>query len=142
MLFEAGATEGRPNLGISARERRETGEQDLFRPRLDRIIDLKHSACEAGAGDRAIDWHFLEKFGAVYPDKPGHPPLPTSADGDLCGEEFLWQVPPCRSSFDRSSLTRWRQRMGKGTSGAAAREPTPLTPCSPSPATTSAASDG
>ena len=27
---------------------------------------------------RAIDWHFLEeRLGAVYTDKPGHPPLPT-----------------------------------------------------------------
>jgi transposase, IS5 family len=27
---------------------------------------------------RAIDWRFLEeRFGAVYSDKPGQPPLPT-----------------------------------------------------------------
>ena len=86
---------------------------------------------------RAIDWRFLEeRFGAVYSDKVGHPPLPTRlmaglsilkhmhdlSDEDLCarwvenpyyqlfcGEEvFQHQL-----TFDRSSLTRWRQRMGE-----------------------------
>ena len=39
------------------RERRETGEQDLFRSRLDRIIDLTHALVKLS---RAIDWRFLE----------------------------------------------------------------------------------
>jgi len=57
------------------RERRETSEQDLFRSRLDQIIDLKHALVKLA---RAIDWGFLEQtFGAVYTDKPGQPPLPT-----------------------------------------------------------------
>ena len=34
------------------KERRETGEQDLFRSRLDQIIDLTACAGEAGASDR------------------------------------------------------------------------------------------
>src|SRR5258708_37349101 len=56
-------------------ERRETGEQDLFRSRLDRIIDLKHPLVALG---RTVDWGFLEReFGAVYTDDPGRPPLPT-----------------------------------------------------------------
>jgi hypothetical protein len=55
------------------RERRETGEQELFRSRLDQIIDMNHALVELA---RAIDWHFLEEtFGAVYTDKPGQPPL-------------------------------------------------------------------
>ena len=86
---------------------------------------------------RAIDWGFLEeKFGAAYTDKPGHPPLPTRLMAGLailkhtydlsdeglcerwvenpyfqyfCGEEFFQH----RLVFDRSSLTRWRQRMGE-----------------------------
>ena len=37
------------------RERRETGEQDLFRSRLDQIIDLTHAVVKLS---RAIDWHF------------------------------------------------------------------------------------
>ena len=57
------------------RERRETSEQDLFRSRLDQIIDMNHALVKLA---RAIDWHFLEaRFGAVYTDKPGQPPLPT-----------------------------------------------------------------
>jgi hypothetical protein len=56
------------------RERRETSEQDVFRSRLDQIIDMKHALVMLA---RTIDWGFLEQtFGAVYTDKPGQPPLP------------------------------------------------------------------
>ncbi len=116
------------------RERRETREQDLFCSRLDQIIDMQHALVKLA---RVIDWHFLEqKFGAVYTDKPGQPPLPTRLMAGLamlkhtydlsdevlcdrwvenpyfqyfCGEEFFQH----RLVFDRSSLTRWRQRMGE-----------------------------
>ena len=116
------------------RERRETSEQDLFRSRLDQIIDMKHALVKLA---RAIDWGFLEQtFGAVYTDKPGQPPLPTRLMAGLailkhtydlsdealcdrwvenpyfqyfCGEEFFQHA----LVFDRSSLTRWRQRMGE-----------------------------
>ena len=121
---------------MQPKERRETGEQDLFRSRLDQIIDLQHALVRLA---RAIHWRFLEeKFGAVYTDKPGHPPLPTRLMAGLptavialvqdlsdealcehwienpyyqyfCGEEFFQH----RLVFDRSSLTRWRQRMGE-----------------------------
>src|SRR3984957_7836031 len=115
-------------------ERRETGEQDLFRSRLDQIIDLKHPLVALG---RTVDWAFLEReFGAVYTDDPGRPPLPTRLMAGLailkhtydlsdevlcerwvenpyyqffCGEEFFQH----RLGFDRSSLTRWRNRMGE-----------------------------
>jgi transposase, IS5 family len=116
------------------KERRESGKQDLFRSRLDQIIDLDHALVKLA---NAIDWGFLEeKFGAAYSDKPGHPPLPTRLMAGLailkhtydlsdealcerwvenpyfqffCGEEFFQH----RLVFDRSSLTRWRQRMGE-----------------------------
>src|ERR1700756_1752281 len=116
------------------RERRESGEQDLFRSRLDQIIDMNHELVKLA---RTIDWRFLEeKFGAVYTDKPGQPPLPTRLMAGLailkhtydlsdealcdpwvenpyfqyfCGEEFFQHA----LVFDRSSLTRWRQRMGE-----------------------------
>jgi IS5 family transposase len=116
------------------RERRETGEQDLFRSRLDQIIDMKHPLVTLG---RTVDWAFLEReFGAVYTDGPGQPPLPTRLMAGLsilkhtcdlsdevlcerwaenpyyqffCGEEFFQH----RLVFDRSSLTRWRNRMGE-----------------------------
>ena len=57
------------------RERRDSGQSDLFSARLDQIIDMDHRLAKLG---RAIDWGFLEaRFGAVYSDKAGHPPLPT-----------------------------------------------------------------
>jgi IS5 family transposase len=116
------------------RERRESGEQDLFRSRLDQIIDMEHALAKLA---RAIDWRFLEeKFGAAYKDGPGHPPLPTRLMAGLailkhtydlsdevvcelwienpyyqyfCGEEFFQH----RLPLDRSSMTNWRQRMGE-----------------------------
>jgi hypothetical protein len=43
------------------RERREAGEQDLFRLRLDQIIDMKYALVKLS---RAIDWRVLEeRFG-------------------------------------------------------------------------------
>src|SRR6476646_10879519 len=116
------------------RERRETGEQDLFRSRLDQIIDMDHPLAKLA---RTVDWGFLEgRFGEVYTEDPGHPPLPTRLMAGLailkhtydlsdevlcerwvenpyyqffCGEELFQH----RLVFDRSSLTRWRQRMGE-----------------------------
>jgi transposase, IS5 family len=112
----------------------ESGQNDLFRARLDQIVDMGHSLAKLAS---AIDSRFLEtQFGAVYSDGAGHPPLPTRlmaglailksthdlSDGELCarwvenphfqlfcGEEFFQHKTP----FDRSSLTRWRQRMGE-----------------------------
>ncbi len=85
----------------------------------------------------SVDWRFLEqRFGASYTDRPGRPPLPTRLMAGLailkhtydlsdevlcerwlenpyyqlfCGEEFFRHSLP----FDRSSMTRWRQRMGE-----------------------------
>jgi IS5 family transposase len=116
------------------KERRETGQSDLLRSRLDSIIDMNHALVKLA---RTVDWGFLEeRFGAVYSDKPGQPPLPTRLMAGLtilkythdlsdevlcerwvenpyyqffCGEEFFQH----RLVFDRSSLTRWRQRMGE-----------------------------
>jgi len=116
------------------KERRDSGQSDLFKARLDQIVDLGHPLAKLAA---TIDWRFLEeRFGAVYTDKPGQPPLPTRlmtglsilkhthdlSDEELCarflenpyfqlfcGEEFFRHTLP----FDRSSLTRWRQRMGE-----------------------------
>jgi IS5 family transposase len=116
------------------RERRDSGQNDLFRARLDQIVDLDHPLAKLA---RIIDWSFLqERFGAVYSDGPGQPPLPTRLMAGLailkhtqnlsdealcdrwlenpyfqlfCGEEFFRHALP----FDRSSLTRWRQRMGE-----------------------------
>lgn len=119
---------------MKPRERRETGEQDLFRSRLDQIINMRHELVKLA---RATSWAAIEeKCGAVYSDGPGMPPLPTrlmaglailkhtfDLSGEelcarwienpyfqfLCGEEFFQH----ELTFDRSSLTRWRQRMGE-----------------------------
>ena len=116
------------------RERCSTGQNDLFRSRLDQIVDMKHPLAKLGG---LVDWAFLERtFGAAYCDGPGQPPLPTRLMAGLailkhtynlsdealcerwvenpyyqlfCGEEFFRHDLP----FDRSSLTRWRQRMGE-----------------------------
>lgn len=57
------------------RERRETGEQNLFRARLDRIIKMNHELVRLV---HEIDWPVLEeRFGAVYSDGPDMPPRPT-----------------------------------------------------------------
>ena len=57
------------------RERRESGQQDLLRARLDQIINLAHPLAKLS---HALDWQFLqEQLGAVYTDQPGRPPLPT-----------------------------------------------------------------
>ena len=53
---------------MKPRERRGTGEQDLFRSRLDQIIDMKHALVKHALVKlaRSIDWRFLVgKFGAV-----------------------------------------------------------------------------
>src|SRR6201998_2178156 len=116
------------------RERRGRGGAGFFSSRLDQIIDMNHALAKLA---RTVDWRFLEgRFGEVYTDDPGHPPLPTRLMAGLailkhtydlsdevlcerwvenpyyqyfCGEEFFQH----RLVFDRSSLTRWRNRMGE-----------------------------
>ena len=74
------------------KERRESGQKDLFRARLDQIIDMGHPLAKLA---RTIDWRFLEdRFGAVYSDKAGHPPLPTRL---MAGLSILKSVHACRT---------------------------------------------
>jgi transposase, IS5 family len=121
-------------ISMRPRERRESGEQDLFRSRLDQVINMDHALVKLA---RTIDWRFLEeKFGAVYAEGTGRPPLPTRLMAGLailkhtynlsdevvceqwienpyyqyfCGEEFFQH----RLPLDRSSMTNWRNRMGE-----------------------------
>ncbi|MET4801598.1 hypothetical protein ABIA96_004181 [Bradyrhizobium sp. LB11.1] len=61
------------------KERRDTGQTDLLRSRLDAIIDMDHPLVKLA---KTIDWSFLEqKFGAVYQDKPGRPAVADTTDG-------------------------------------------------------------
>ncbi|MEW5704352.1 MAG: IS5 family transposase [Pseudomonadota bacterium] len=113
---------------------RDERQKDLFRPPLEEIIDLEHPLARL-AGE--IDWGFLSgRFASVCRSGPGQPPLPTRLVAGLlllkhmhalsdealcarwlenpyyqyfCGEVvFRHELP-----FDRSSLTRWRQRLGE-----------------------------
>jgi IS5 family transposase len=101
---------------------------------LDEIIALGHPLVRLA---REIDWGFLDgRFSSVCRPGPGQPPLPTRLVAGLlilkhmhdlsdealcarwlenpyyqffCGEESFQHALP----FDRSSLTRWRQRLGE-----------------------------
>ena len=60
---------------MKPRERRERGEQDLFRSRLDQIINMDQELVRLA---KTIAWRFIEeRCGAVYAEGPGMPPLPT-----------------------------------------------------------------
>src|SRR5271167_2144394 len=113
---------------------RDDRQDDLFRLSLEKIINLRHPLVRL-AGE--IDWDFLAgRFSSVCRVGPGQPPLSTRLVAGLfilkhmhnlsdevlcarwvenpyfqyfCGEMvFRHELP-----FDRSSLTRWRQRLGE-----------------------------
>ena len=106
---------------------------DLFRSALEAIIDPGHELIRLAG---LIDWErFDDAFGAHYHDRKGRPGLPTRlmvglqllkhmkglSDEETCA---AWLENPyfqafCgethfqhRLAFDRSSMTRWRQRIG------------------------------
>jgi transposase, IS5 family len=115
------------------RQHQDSGQTDMFRSRLDQILNLDHELARLA---RLIDWSFIENHcGTAYSDVAGQPPLPTRLMAGLailkhmhslsdealcdrwienpyyqyfCGEEFFRHA----LRFDRSSMTRWRQRMG------------------------------
>ena len=71
-------------------ERRETGQTDLFRARLDQIVDPSHALVKLA---RAIDWRFLEeRFGAVYEDGPGRPPHDGVPVAEICRKAGISQA--------------------------------------------------
>ena len=113
---------------------RDDRQDDLFRPSLEKIINLRHPLVRLAT---EIDWGFLAgRFSSVCRLGPGQPPLPTRLVAGLfilkhmhnlsdealcdrwvenpyfqyfCGEVVFRHDLP----FDRSSLTRWRQRLGE-----------------------------
>jgi transposase, IS5 family len=113
---------------------RDERQRDLLKPALDQIIDLGHPLVRL-AGE--IDWDFLHaRFSSVCVPGPGQPPLASRLVAGLlilkhmhnlsdevlcarwvenpyyqffCGEQSFQHAAP----FDRSSLTRWRQRLGE-----------------------------
>ncbi len=113
---------------------RDDRQDDLFRPSLEKIINLPHPLVRLAA---ETDWDFRAgRFSSVCRLGPGQPPLPTRLVAGLfilkhmhnlsdealcdrwvenpyfqyfCGEVVFRHDLP----FDRSSLTRWRQRLGE-----------------------------
>lgn len=111
----------------------EDGAEDLFRSRLANILDPRHELLRLAA---RIDWGtFDAAFGPLYAEA-GRPGLPTRllaglhllkhakglSDEQVCAQ---WVENPYFQAFcgeawfrhrlplDRSSMTRWRQRMGE-----------------------------
>jgi transposase, IS5 family len=110
---------------------RDKRQKDLFRPALDRIIDLGRPMVRLAG---LIDWDFFDtRFSAVCRSRPAAAAVAAAglfilkhmhnlSDEVLCarwvenpyyqffcGEETFQHAAP----FDRSSLTRWRQRLGE-----------------------------
>lgn len=110
-----------------------TADLDMFRHQLDNMIDLRHLLARLAG---LINWRgFDEAFGPLYSDKVGRPGLPTRlmaglhlvkhvkslSDEEVCAqfvENPYVQFFCCETHFqtrlpvDRSSMTRWRQRIG------------------------------
>ena len=107
---------------------------DLFRNRLDNLIDLRHELVRLAD---TLDWSaFEEQWGLLFEDKRGAPALPTRmvaglqylkhiyklSDEDVvrrwvenpyyqyfCGKTYFQHEPPIHPT----SLTRWRKRIGE-----------------------------
>ncbi len=116
------------------RERRETGEKDLFRSRLDQIIDMNHALVKLARNDRLEISGSEIRCGLQRWRRPAAVADATMAGLAIlkhtynlsdemvcelwienpyyqyfCGEEFFQHQLP----LDRSSMTNWRQRMGE-----------------------------
>src|SRR4029077_10630329 len=78
---------------------RDERQKDLFRPALDRIIDLGHPMVRLA---QEIDWGFLEqRFASVCEAGPGQPPLPARL---IAG---LFIVKHMHSLSDEALCARW-----------------------------------
>src|SRR5579872_2947440 len=113
---------------------RDNRQSDLLRPQLDQIINLKHPLVLLA---EKIDWQFLDRqFASACAAGPGQPGLPTRlvaglfilkhmenlSDEMLCErwvenpyyQYFCGELSFCHEApFNRSSMTRWRQRLGE-----------------------------
>jgi IS5 family transposase len=126
-----GVTAEVPSMRPKQPDARETPE--LFRARLENLIDRRHPLARLA---ELIDWQaFEDSFGPLYQERVGRPGLPTRLmvglhllkhmDGlsdeaicaryldspyvqRFCGEIYFQHALP----LDRSSMTRWRKRIG------------------------------
>ena len=120
-----------------------TEEEDLFRARLDQIIDMKHELVQLAG---RLDWDWLDgEIAPLYSDK-GRPGIETRfvigllllkhifalSDEQVCerwvydpyfqyftGEEFFRHAFP----HERSDLSHWRKRLGDKLELSTSREP-------------------
>src|SRR6056297_2349016 len=109
-------------------------QDDLLRPRLTDMIDMRHELVKLAA---LIDWEFFaQEWAGFFPSHRGRPATPTRLVAGLLylqhayrlsdeavvarwvenpyyqhftGETFFRHRPP----IDSSSLTRWRDRIGE-----------------------------
>ena len=113
---------------------RDDRQKDLLLPALEKIIDMSHPLVRLAA---LIDWNILDdRLSSVCRAGSGSPGLPTRlvaglfilkhmhnlSDEVLCArwienpyyQYFCGELSFCRRlPFDRSSMTRWRQRLGE-----------------------------
>jgi hypothetical protein len=107
-------------------------QEELFRSRVEQIIDLRHSLCQLA---NSINWEtFIQEFGPLYVEEMGRPGLPIRlmvgldylkhlyGESDelvvakylenpywqyFCGNEYFEHELPCNPT----SLVKWRQRV-------------------------------
>ena len=78
------------------------GQDDLFRSRLDQIIDMRHELVRLG---RLIDWQRIAaKLGEMYSDGPGQPPLPVRLMAGLAILKHMHDL------SDEELVLRWVER--------------------------------
>lgn len=88
---------------------RDDRQDDLFRPPLKEIINLRHSLVRL-AGE--IDWDFLaRRFGSVRRVGPGQPPLPTRLVAGLFSSTCT------TSPMRRCATDGWRTRISSTSAG-------------------------
>src|SRR3989339_1980703 len=118
---------------MKPKKMKSSGQKDLFRSRLEQMINRKHPLCKLAD---EIDWRvFEEEFGVLYVEKVGRPGLPirlmvglhylkyTYNESDesvverflenpywqyFCGLEYFQHEFP----LDPTSLVKWRNRIG------------------------------
>jgi transposase, IS5 family len=124
--------EPRTEAAMRPKKQQTTGSGDLFRARLDQIIDMKHELVRLGG---QIDWSWIDgEVAPLYSDQ-GRPGIETRfviglmllkhifglSDEGVCerwvydpyfqyftGQEFFQHVFP----HERSDLSHWRKRLG------------------------------
>jgi len=80
----------------------ETGQTDMFRARLDQILNLDHELARLA---RLIDWRFIEeRCGAAYSDVVGHPPLATRLMAGLAILKHTYNL------SDEALCARWMRK--------------------------------